>query len=389
MNKANDIRRIPDPAGEVRREFQSRFGGVPRVFRAPGRINIIGDHTDHVGGWVAPAAINRSCAAAVAPNGRGIFRAASLNRTGSDRVEVFDLAPRFERHGDWRDYVAGVIAALADAGISPPPSDILVGGDVPEGAGLSSSAALEVSVAAALIALSGETVEPMRLASIARSAEATYVGMPCGLMDQFIAVHGQAGRAVILDCLTLTFTPTPIPPGLAFLVIDSGVRHQLVDGGYAQRRAECEEAQRRLGIDWLALAPTDLPPSALPPTLYRRTRHVVSETARVRLAAEALARSDGAELGRLMSASHASLRDDFEVTCQQTDILAAIAQETPDVLGARQMGGGFGGVVIALVPGSAAEVAGRAIAAGYRDATGLEAASFVCETAGGVHEVGG
>ena len=372
------------PIGDVVvRAFTSRFGGRPRVFAAPGRINIIGEHTDYSEGLVMPAAIDRRCIVAMARNGSDIIRALALGRH-----EEAEIAPDFVRSGSWADYVSGVRQSLRDAGIEVPGCDLVIHGNVPEGAGVSSSAALEVSTMLAMLACVGDTASPVEIALWAQAAETKYVGVPCGVMDQFISANGVAGHALVLDCRSLTYERARIPPNVAFLLIDSTVRHRLVDGGYAARRADCETAAELLGLRVLRDAShAMLDRNILSERQMRRVRHVVSENERVVLTAAALAAGDLAKVGRLMNASHASLRDDFDVTCKETDILADIASQTNGVYGARQMGGGFGGAVLACVDAGAVETASRTITDTYRELTGIAASSLVCRIADGAREI--
>jgi galactokinase len=367
----------------VLKEFSDRFGGRPRVFSAPGRINIIGEHTDYSEGFVMPAAIDRQCTVAIAANGLEALRAVSLNRN-----EVAELPGGFARTGAWTDYVGGVRQALRDAGIDVPGCDLVISSDVPEGAGVSSSAALEVAVMSAMLSVAGASAQPRDLALWAQAAEVKYVGVPCGVMDQFIVVHGVEGHALVLDCRSLAYDLAPLPADIAFLVIDSTVRHRLVDGGYAARRADCETAASLLGVRVLRDATPDMLGKAdLPQRVFRRARHVISENERVISAARALSAGEVAVVGHLMNASHASLRDDFDVTCGETDLLAEIAARTEGVHGARQMGGGFGGAVLALVDAGAVEAAAQSIVSRYRGATDLKASSFVCGISGGAQEI--
>ena len=363
--------------------FTSRFGGRPRVFAAPGRINIIGEHTDYSEGLVMPAAIDRCCVVAMARNGSDTIRALTLGRH-----EEAEIAPKFVRSGSWVDYVSGVRQSLRDAGIEVPGCDLVIHGNVPEGAGVSSSAALEVSTMLAMLACAGDTASPVEIALWAQAAEAKYVGVPCGVMDQFISANGVAGYALVLDCRSLTYERAPIPQNVAFLLVDSTVRHRLVDGGYAARRADCETAAEQLGLRVLRDASHGMIyGSILSERQMRRARHVVSENERVFMAARALAAGDLSRVGRLMNESHASLRDDFEVTCKETDILADIASQTNGVYGARQMGGGFGGAVLACVDAGAVETASRTITDTYRELTGIAASSLVCRIADGAREI--
>ena len=253
---------------------------------------------------------------------------------------------------------------------------------------MSSSAALEVSTMLAMLACAGVTAGPVDIALWAQSAEAKYVGVPCGVMDQFISANGVAGHALVLDCRSLTYERAPIPPNVAFLLVDSTVRHRLADGGYAARRADCETAAELLGLRVLRDAShAMLDRNILSERQMRRVRHVVSENERVVLTALALAAGDLSKVGRLMNASHASLRDDFDVTCKETDILADIASQTNGVYGARQMGGGFGGAVLACVDAGAVETASRTITDTYRELTGIAASSLVCRIADGAREI--
>jgi galactokinase len=364
--------------------FDRRYGGPARLFRAPGRINIIGEHTDYSEGLVMPAAIDRACLCAAAPSPDGLTRIFSLNREEDLQI----LAPAEGSRGVWSDYASGVLQVLENAGYDLPGLHLGVASDVPEGAGVSSSAALEVSVLTAAIALAGIEASNLQRAAWARSAEADFVGVPCGVMDQFISVCGQSGCAMILDCRTLESRATRIPDRAAFAIIDSGVRHRLVDGGYAQRRRECEAAAQILGVRVLRDAKLeDLSSPRLEETLRRRARHVISETLRVEETASALANGDLASVGRLMNASHASLRDDFLVTCPETDQLSALANTVPGVFGARQMGGGFGGAVLALCEAERSRDIVEALISGYQELTGRRSEGFVCVVGPGAGEI--
>jgi galactokinase len=368
---------------DVVQGFRSRFGGSPRVFAAPGRINIIGEHTDYSEGLVMPAAIDRFCLTAMAKNGSDTMRVLVLGRQ-----EETEIAPGFTRSGTWVDYVSGVRQSLRDAGIDVPGCDLVIQGNVPEGAGVSSSAALEVSTMLAMLACADVTASTIDIALWAQTAESKYVGVPCGVMDQFISANGIAGHALFLDCRSLAYERAPLPPDVAFLLVDSTVRHRLVDGGYAARRNDCETAAERLGVRVLRDAShAMLAKGDLSERVMRRARHVISENERVVATAKALVAADLSKVGRLMNLSHASLRDDFDVTCRETDILADIASQTSGVYGARQMGGGFGGAVLALVDTDGVETASRTICEAYRAQTGIAAPSFVCRIADGAHEI--
>jgi galactokinase len=369
--------------GDVVQGFRSRFGGCPRVFAAPGRINIIGEHTDYSEGLVMPAAIDRFCLTAMAKNGSDSMRVLALGRQ-----EEIEIAPGFTRSGTWVDYVSGVRQSLRDAGIDVPGCDLVIQGNVPEGAGVSSSAALEVSTMLAMLACADVAASAIDIALWAQTAESKYVGVPCGVMDQFISANGIAGHALFLDCRSLTYELAPLPPDVAFLLVDSTVRHRLVDGGYAARRTDCETAAERLGVRVLRDAShAMLAKGVLSERVMRRARHVIGENERVVATAKALVAADLSKVGRLMNLSHASLRDDFDVTCRETDILADIASQTSGVYGARQMGGGFGGAVLALVDAGGVETASRTICEAYLAQTGIAAPSFVCRIADGAREI--
>ena len=372
--------------GDIAALFQARFGSAPRLFQAPGRINIIGEHTDYCGGLVMPAAIDRRCTVAAAANGgRGLTVVAGV--FGEEASADLDaLAPS----GGWMDYVAGVASVLTAAGVAVPGADLWIESDVPIGAGVSSSAAIEVAVAHALLALAGREADGVQIAKWAQAAENSFVGMPCGIMDQYASANGVEGAALMVDCGTLACTPVALPDTASFLLIDSMVGHAHVEGAYRDRREDCETAARILGVKLLAeVSEADLADALprLPPNPAKRCRHVVTDTARVRRAAQALERGDLAALGALMNLSHASLRDDMEVSAPQVDQLAAIAQATPGVLGARMMGGGFGGCVIALVGAGDAERAQTAIQDRFGAAIGQRPGAFVCRAVAGAGEV--
>jgi galactokinase len=374
------------PLARAKRAFERRFGATPRLFQAPGRINIIGEHVDYAGGLVLPAAIDRRVVVAVHANGSLTLRAASGAMGAEAAVDLGALAPT----GGWIDYVAGVAQVLGAAGIAVPGADLWIESDLAIGAGLSSSAALEVAVTCALLALAGTKADGAQIAGWAREAENDFVGAPCGIMDQYAAANGVAGAALLLDCATLRAEPIPLPETARFLVVDSATRHAHADGEYRRRREECEVAARLLGVESLSQIEADGLAAALarlPGTLARRCRHVVSEIARVRAAVEALAGSDLAALGRLLDQSHVSLRDDMQVSTDAIDRLVAIAQATPGVLGARMMGGGFGGSIIAIVDALRADAVLACVCDRFADVIGKRPEAFLCQAVGGAGEV--
>jgi galactokinase len=324
--------------------FARTFGIAPEASaEAPGRVNLLGEHTDYNGGFVLPTPMPR------------LTRVDAARRAGivEAYAERFDerLARRPEEPPDrtWLDYIAGCVHALAGEGIRVPGAAFYVHRGVPVGAGLASSAALEVAVLRALRALYDLPLDDTRLAQIAHQAEAEYVGVRCGVMDQMVASLGKHGEALFLDTRSLRRTAIPIPPGACFTVVDSGIAHRLADGGYNRRRSECEAAAARLNVRSLRDLDTgDLGRvAALPDPLNRRARHVVTENARVLAGVEALRANDMRVFGRLMGESHRSLRDDYEVSLPELDRLVLEAARR-GALGARLTGAGFGGCIVVL-----------------------------------------
>ncbi len=333
--------------------FAERFGSGPDlIWRAPGRVNLIGEHTDYNDGLVLPFAIDRGVLAAAACRGEPLLRVCSLQVGGEvTEVALDGLGPGAV--AGWAGYVAGAAWALRQAGCPVRGADVAVDSDLPMGAGLSSSAALTCAVVSCLAGLMSADLPPAHVASLARSAEADFVGMPCGIMDQSAAMLSQAGHALLLDCRTGESSLLPLDPaaaGLALLVADTGVRHALADGRYAARRAECLTAARLLGVRSLREI-TGVPglSGLADPVLLRRARHVVTENARVARVAALLAAGRLADCGELLTQSHASLRDHFEVSWPEADAAVAAALSA-GALGARMTGGGFGGSVLVLLP---------------------------------------
>lgn len=346
--------------------FQSRFGERPRIFRAPGRVNLIGEHTDYNDGFVMPAAIEFATWVAVAPRTDRHLLVHSENYGETCQVDL-DQPP--SRRGHWSDYVFGVAMMLQWEGLKLRGANLLLRGEVPIGAGLSSSASLEVAVA---MALAPAPIEPKRLAKLCQRAENEFVGVKCGIMDQFVACHAKAGNALMLDCRSLEYSFSPLPAKVRLVIANSMVRHSLAAGEYNRRRAECAEAAAHLGkslrdvtVAELGHEELDRAAGFLGDPIFRRARHVITENARVLQAREALNRGDSREFGRLMYASHRSLRDDFDVSCAELDTLVEIAHGVPGVYGSRMTGGGFGGCTISLVEEDRVDAFRSAIAAGY------------------------
>jgi galactokinase len=368
---------IIDPK-DLAARFEKAYGSVPRIFVGPGRINIIGEHVDYCGGMVMPAAIDRACYVACAPNGLTILRVES--DFGSATIGL----NTFAKHDDWRDYVAGMAFALMADGIAVSGHDMIIQSNVPVGAGVSSSAALEVGVG---LSLCGGMIDGPRLAQIAQRAENHYAGMNCGIMDQFASANGIADHAILLDCATLNFQPVAVPNDACFLLIDSGVKHSHVDSEYRSRRNDCEAGASALGIGLLCEVTQLTALEVLTGNQLKRARHVVSEIARTKAACKALAQRDLEALGALMNQSHASLSANMEVSTPEVDRLAAIAQATDGVYGARMMGGGFGGSVIALVDRAHVSAARMSMVRIYEDYIGEKVDAFDVSLAQGAHEV--
>ncbi len=343
--------------------FAARFGRDPEVSAAaPGRINVIGEHTDYNGGFVLPTALPLHATVALARRDDRRVRAASANLDGE--MATYELGAEARGRG-WLDYLQGVTAGLADRGHALGGFDLWLDSRVPMGSGLSSSAAMDVASLRGLREAFALALDDLEIARIAQQAERTFAGAHVGIMDPMAASLANEGAALFIDTLSLDHRHVPFPGGMEWIVVDSGVPHRLADGAYNQRRAECEEAARRLGVTMLReLTPDDLPRVArLPAPLDRRARHVVTEDARVLAAVAALERGDVPGLGVLLDASHESLRRDYEVSIPELDRLVARARTLPHVFGARMTGGGFGGAVIVLArAGSASTIAPRLVA---------------------------
>jgi galactokinase len=355
----------------ARELFGQRFGGAPDgVWLAPGRANLMGEHTDYNDGYVLPFALGQGVAAAAARSAGGRLELCSRQRpAGLAEIALDHLAPG--RAAGWAAYPAGVAWALRSAGYQVPGARIAVDSDVPEGAGLSSSAALECAIALALTELAGLNVPRPELAGLACRAENQFVGVPSGIMDQSASLLCQPGHALLLDCRSRESAQVPFDPargGSRLLLIDTRAAHELTAGEYGRRRAECEQAARLLGVPSLRYLTDDGETGRLAdPLLRRRARHVVSDNARV-LAVVALLRSASGdacpELGRLLTQAHLSLRDDFEVSWPEADVAVDAALDA-GAFGARMMGGGFGGSVLALVPEGAQDAVRAAVAGAF------------------------
>ena len=378
----------------LRERFHERFGGESRLFHAPGRVNLIGEHTDYNEGFVLPMAIDRGTLVAARARDDARLRVHSVNQ--DETVEVDLAAPGTPRRGAWIDYVEGVARVLMERGLPVGGADLVLESDVPVGAGLSSSAALEISTGLALTALSGTALDPVALALAGQAAEHQWVGTQCGIMDQLVATSGRRGHALLIDCRSLAAHPVPLDlHGVAVVVVDSGVKHQLAGSEYNTRRRECARGVELLravlpgirslrDVDAEHLARAE---GVLPEPIRRRCRHVVHENGRTLAAAEAFAASDFDAAGRLMAGSHRSLRDDYEVSSPELDTLVDLAGALPGVVGARMTGGGFGGSTVNLVRRESLDAFGPAIDDGYRRAHGTAASLYVVEASAGAREI--
>jgi galactokinase len=374
--------------------FQERYTTKPRIFRAPGRVNLIGEHTDYNDGFVLPMAIDRETVVAIAPRVDRILRVWSVNLEDSQELNLDKPGPG--RRGSWMDYVEGIAAALADRGLTLSGADIALTSDVGIGSGLSSSAALEISLGTALIAVAGSTIDKLSLALAGQTAEHRHVGILCGIMDQFTSVHAFKNHAILLDCRSLEARQIPLRLGEYQVVIcDSRVRHTLASSEYNRRHQDCQSGVQLLravlpGIRALRDVTTDqlqAHRSILPATIYRRCRHVITENDRTMQAADALSAGDVAAVGRLMLKSHRSLKDDYEVSCSELDILVESAIAQPGVLGARMTGGGFGGCTVNLVPKNRVEPFRTNVSREYLNRTRVVPDIFPVEASAGAEEI--
>jgi len=376
---------------QVFANFKSRFGSSPRVYRAPGRVNLIGEHTDYNEGFVFPAAIGFSCWVAVGAREDRKLVLYSENFGASREGDLDDLKPAA---GNWSDYPLGVAWGLEQAGYRLRGANLYLAGDVPLGAGLGSSAAIEVATGYALLVNAGQAMDRTELAQICQRGESEFVGARVGIMDQFVSCHGQAGHALLLDCRSLAYRAVRLPEQMDLVICNTKVKHQLQASGYNDRRAECEEAVRLLAKVLPEGSLRDLNMQQLTEhrvelsdTLYNRCRHVISENQRVGKMAEALESGETGVWKKLMAASHTSLRDDYQVSCRELDIMVEIAGRQSGIYGARMTGGGFGGCTINLVAKAYTPEFQERVSAEYQAATGLQPDVYVCEAAQGAESV--
>jgi galactokinase len=392
--KSNESRddEMRDPEA-LRSLHVSRYGSEPEIFAAPGRVNLIGEHTDYAEGFVMPAAIDFATLAAISPREDRKIVIYSENFNEERVFDADSLPASASRH--WSDYPLGVIEMLAGEGHRIAGFSLSLLGDVPLGSGLSSSAAIEVATALAVAYLMDAHYPGPRLARLCQRAENEFVGANCGIMDQFISANGEEDHALLIDCRDLSFRLAPIPPGVALVIANTMVKHSVAGGEYTTRRAEVEEAARVIArhrpevrflrdatVDDLEKWGAEMSSNAL-----KRARHVITENTRTVTAADALIRHDLKELGRLMAEAHESYSRDFEASCAEADLMVTLANQLQGLIGARLTGGGFGGCTINLVERTKAKAFAAALGAGYADQTGIVPQIHICRASSGAHRV--
>ncbi len=362
--------------------------GEPSVYRAPGRVNLIGEHTDYNLGFVLPVALELACYVAIAPNNDGELRVYSAN-VDDRRSWPVDEVATLKPSGDWSDYVAGVAVKLAEAGYEIRPANVLIHSTVPFGGGLSSSASLEVSTALAL--LGERDIDKLELAKLARRAENEFAGMPCGIMDQYISVFGQEKAALKIDCRSLEFEVVRLPEAVEIVAVNTMVKHELGGTAYRQRVAECQSAVQAIrgrhpGVESLRDARLEQL-EVVNGIARQRARHVITEDLRVEEFVSASRKGDLELMGKLFVASHRSLQQDYEVSCEELDFLVETALEIPGVYGARMTGGGFGGCTVNLMAPGTGERFRETITKAYRDRFGIEPVFYPVKPSAGAGRV--
>jgi len=388
-------RLLPERVAALRAAFTAQYGTPPEiVVRAPGRVNLIGEHTDYNDGYVFPIAIDRSVLVAASARADRTVRLYAADFDQRDRFALDQIVHAEQQR--WSNYQRGVAAMLEERGFHLPGLDVAMASDVPIGAGLSSSAAIEVGTAVTWQTIGGFELERTELALLCQRAENVFVGVNCGIMDQFISALGRAGAALLIDCRSLEYEPVGLPASGAVVIMDTKVQRGLTDSAYNTRRAECEEGVRLLQAHLPSIrALRDVSPAlferyagALPEDVRRRCRHVVYEDQRVLDGIAALERGDPTAFGELMNASHVSLRDDYEVSCVELDAMVEAAWAAPGVIGARMTGGGFGGCAVALVEAGHAEAFSAQVAVAYKERTGIVPSLYICTAEPGADVVG-
>jgi len=382
--------KLKELGAHVAAEFQKKYGRQARwIVAAPGRVNVIGEHTDYNDGFVLPMAIERY--AIMAADTAAVPEKFSIYDTQFKESTTIDISvPVTKGQPKWSNYIRGVLAGFQNRGQKIPALDVAFMSTVPLGGGLSSSAALEVCTATLIEAATGREIDPVEKALLCQKAEYEFAGVPCGIMDQFISVMGRENHLLLLDCRSHETQLVPMSdPSVELLIVNTNVKHELSGGEYAQRRAQCETAAKILGVASLRDATADQLERAkgrMSEVVYCRARHVIGEIERTVHAAEGVRASNWPGVGNLMYASHASLRGDYEVSCKELDVVVEIAEEIGykgGVYGCRMTGGGFGGCAVALVKTESVETISQKIAADYKTKTGIEATIFVSRPAAG------
>lgn len=378
---------------QIRSNHFSRFHAEPTLFSAPGRVNLIGEHTDYADGFVMPAAIDFSTIAAISPRNDGKI---AIYAENFDEEKVWDLkALPSSRSKHWSDYPMGVIKVLSGEGIAIPAFSLTLSGDVPLGSGLSSSASVEVATMTAILSLVDRTYAGPQVARMCQRAENEFVGANCGIMDQFISACGQENHVLLLDCRSLTYRMAPLPDHVAIVIANTMIKHSIAGGDYNTRFAEVSEATRvlqshRKEIKKLrdaTLEDLEKWGSEMPVNVLKRARHVISDSARTVAAAEALSSNDLKELGHLMAQAHASYRDDFEASCAEADLMVEIAAGLPGLIGARLTGGGWGGCTVNLVEKLQAASFAEKLRQGYQSRTNIAPDVYICHASAGARQL--
>jgi galactokinase len=385
------LARVPDEIVELFREhFQTE--ATPAFYRAPGRVNLIGEHTDYNLGYVFPIALEMACYVAIAPASHGKLRIYSRDMNDEFALDVAKI-PQATPAQKWHDYVVGVARELIGSGVAIQSADLCIKSTVPTGSGLSSSASLEISTAVAL--LGDREMKPLDIALLGQRAESGFVGMPCGIMDQYASVFGHAGAAIQIDCRSLNHEYVELPRDVSIVAVNSMVKHELGTSAYRERVAECQAAVAAIQqIEAEVHSLRDVSPAMferiqarIPPTPRKRARHVISDTQRVLDFAAAARANDLREMGRLFVASHRSMRYDYEITCEEIDFLVDTAIKLPGVYGARMTGGGFGGCTVNLVAPERVDDFREALVNNYQERFNIIPAFYDCKPAAGAGRI--
>lgn len=377
----------------INEKFNKHFNGNPRIFAAPGRVNLIGEHTDYNDGFVFPMAIENRTVTAMVPRKD---RKLAIWSENMQELKTIDLDHNESKRNHWSDYVAGIASSLEIEGIKLTGADLYIESDIPVGAGLSSSAALLISSALALLKSVNAHMESVALAKLGQRTENQFVGMNCGIMDQFISVHGEKDKALFLDCRTLDYKLVPLPSDQVKVVIcNTMVKHELGSSEYNNRRAECEAGVEIMNSEFGNIkALRDVTPDQfnqvahkLSPVVQKRCRHVITEDERTLLSIDALKSNHVDVFGKLMNQSHDSLKDDYEVSCKELDIMVNIARKQPGTFGARMTGGGFGGCTVNLVANDNVDLFCEQVAIEYKNVTGLVPEIYISSASQGAIEL--